>query len=118
VTPDLYPILGFALGCVWAAAFVISFNIRTAVRVQAVQIAASRAHKTWPFWSDRQRLSAFVLKPGSLYDSSDTPDVRDQKALLIQHRASMSRRLLFAAMGLILGPTLGVIAAFITSSPR
>jgi hypothetical protein len=115
---DLYPILGFAAGCIWAMAMALMFNVRTASRVRAVQTAVSKEKQPWPFWSDTRRVRAFLFNPNSLYDPCDTSDVRDAKALLIKHRATLWRSVLAGCIGFIVCPIIGLAAAFIIASPR
>lgn len=115
---DLYPLIGFTLGCIWAIATALIFNIRTASRVRAVQLAASNEKQPWQFWSDTRRVRAFLFNPNSLYDPSDTTDVRDKKALLIRHRASLWKSLLAGCVGFIVCLIIGLAAAFIIASPR
>jgi hypothetical protein len=115
---DIYPLMGFALGCIWAIVTALIFNVRTAFRVRGVQLAASKDSQTWLFWSDIRRVRSFLLSPNSFYDLSDTTDVRDKKALLILHRASLWKYLLVGCIGLVFFPIIGVAAAFIIASPR
>jgi hypothetical protein len=100
------PAMGFAASCVWAAVIGLWFNINTAWLVRSIQDAMSKDGKRWPFWGNRARMWAFVLRPETLLDKSDSPPVAAAKCALVTHRRNLGR-----TIGLLVGGMVALSAA-------
>jgi hypothetical protein len=72
---------------------VLYYNVKTFQIVQSIQNAYQQQGATWPFWTNQERVLAFVLNPESLL--RDVPAIaRSEKFLLIRHRGTMKSYLI------------------------
>jgi hypothetical protein len=77
----------------------LAFNAKTYVFLRNIQKVYARQGAAWPFWTNRERQTAFVLYPDQI--TRDEPNIApSEKALLLQHRRGMKKYLLktFAGM--------------------
>lgn len=105
------PFVGFAFGGLWAAAVALRFNLTTAWYVRSIQVAAASERSEWPFWTNKRLLLAFVYSPETLTAESDSPALREAKIRLLEHRATLPRRLKAAIGGAIVAIVAGLAAA-------
>lgn len=101
--------LFFLLGVFGAALVVLAFNLRTNQFVREIQRLENKEGRTWPFWSERRRLLAFLFRPDALIDDMDGQQVVVAKQALIAHRRTVVKRFLQAG-GILLIGTLSAIA--------
>lgn len=69
------------------------YNVITFRLVRKIQAVFRLQGTTWPFWLERDRLIAFVLKPDELL-SGDPPLAQDEKFALIRHRRTLKHYLI------------------------
>ncbi|MHB1056515.1 MAG: hypothetical protein ACYC0F_01360 [Rhodanobacter sp.] len=113
-----YFVLGFAaFPAPIGVGAVLYYNAKTSWIVRRIQQVYRAQGAKWPFWTDMDRLVAFILNPDSFLGEKP-PLAHEEKVLLVGHRRTMKRYMIRTFVLMLTSFGLAVVLLLLTALKR